>query len=277
MILPESSMAADRDDGWMPKRSRRKAVIFVVILFILLLLLDIGQILEGITSLLTPLLASIAVFYVLTLYLSSSWNTPTSYFVISSCIVGEIFNSTFFDGGSGLNIQFLLTVLICLSISLFFSNLDKTQATCVIFSVSAVRFVCCTSFPDWQIATFLAYFCAFLGTIAAKRTEATLTSANEDAIVGGVATASAADYSFYGEQSLKTPSIKRRISSSGFFNVPFSQRVGRRTSLPAMIQKPHQVSIAFDFVYYNSLSVLAKLFTPRALLFFPTSITFLPL
>lgn len=195
---------------------------------------DLGYLFQRSCGLLVPLFSIGCAFYWLTIYLRRSWNTTSIYLLFISCYSGEFLAQLFYHDSSGNNNitqPFLLCiVLIAVCISSLFSSLETSQSALVIFLVSFLRFLSCSSLTDIPAALrpYIAYSAGLVGVIAAKYMETLYRIQVNNFIT----------------RDGKIPVIKRRRSSSSSAH---GFRAGRRTSLPALSHK-NQVQTTWGLI-----------------------------
>ena len=212
-----------------------------------LIMADPGYLLHRLFGLLVPLFAVSSAYYWLALYLRKSWSTTSVYILFCACFAGEFIGQCFV-AGSGDNTHYItrpllsFAVLLAVSGASVVSSLETTHSTCVIVMVSATRYLSCTSLIDMpqSLRPFLAYMSGLAGIIAAKYME----------------TVFRPPVSSYMTHDGKIPVIKRRRSSSSAAHSLAAHRIGRRTSLPALIHSRTQVRHCFLILYLplNSLT-----------------------
>ncbi len=207
------------------------ALIGAVILY-QLIFSDLGFLFHRICSMIIPIFSVGCAFYCIALYLRNSWSTTSIYILFSACFAGEFLGQGFCDSTHGSYItQPLLSLIVLLSVSVasVFSTLETIHSTGIIVFVSFIRFVACTSLGDLPqtLRPFIAYFSGIAGVIAAKYMETIFKPPANNFMT----------------QDGKIPVIKRRRSSSSTAQGSFSQRAGRRTSLPALIHSKSQVRV----------------------------------
>lgn len=198
---------------------------------------DIGQLFYRLCSLIVPMFCIVNAFYWLSLVFRKCWSNTSLYLLFSSCYVGEIAAQVMLvrkntgvtgeqDDVSSMYIMqpsVVLAVLIAISFASLFSSLETLQSAAVILLVSFTRFLACTSLVDLpqSLRPFVAYSCGFCGIIVSKYLETVFKTTISNNMT----------------QDGKIPVIKRRRSSSSAHGFPAHKSI-RRTSLPALIQKP---------------------------------------
>ena len=196
------------------------------VLFYQLVFSEIGFLFHRLCSLLVPIFSICCAFYWLALYLRKSWSITSIYVLFCSCFAGEFLGQCVCDSSTEHYITqpFLaFTVLLAASIASMFSTLETTHSTFIIFFVSFIRFLSCTSLtllPQFM-RPFIAYFSGIVGVIGAKYIETIFKPPVTNLLA----------------HDGKIPVIKRRRSSASTTHSFSSHRAGRRTSLPALIQK----------------------------------------
>lgn len=205
------------------------------IFFYQLFFVDFGYIFQRICAILIPLFSIASAFYGLGLHLRKSWNNTSIYVLFCSCFAGEfvaqcLCSSTVDSYITRPSLYFL--VLFAVSIASIFSPLETGESVYVIIFISFVRHISCTSLIDLPqfVRPFLAYASGVCGVIVAKYMEASLLIPYENGLVSSTMRLRSP------EQADKVPFIKKRRASA----IPaqsFAARAGRRTSLPALIQK----------------------------------------
>ena len=188
--------------------------------------LDLGYLFQRICGIVEPIFTIMCAFYWLALYLRRTWSSTSIYVLFCSCFAGEVLGqclSTRSEDGYVSQPFVALVVLVAVAVASLFSTLETSDSVLVIGFVSLLRFMACSSLNDLPQITrpFLAYLSGILGTIGAKYMETTFRPP-----VNGQSNPEG-----------KIPIIKRRRSSSSTAHSFTSHRAGRRTSLPALIQK----------------------------------------
>ena len=192
-----------------------------------LVMVDLGYLFQRLCGVIEPIFTIMSAFYWLALYLRRTWSTTSIYVLFCSCFAGEVLgqclSSTSHEGY--VSQPFVaLVVLVAVAVASLFSTLETSDSVLVIGFVSLLRFMACSSLHDLpQISRpFLAYLSGIMGTIGAKYMETTFRPP-----MNGIQS----------NPEGKIPIIKRRRSSSSTAHSFTSHRAGRRTSLPALIQK----------------------------------------
>ena len=212
-----------------------------------ILMCDLGHLFYRLCNLIVPMFCIACAFFWISLAFRKSWTNTSLYLLFSSCYFGEvaaqlmlaketransgptpgILTSTAHDTSTSMYIMqpmVVLAVLISISLASLFSSLETLQSAGVILLVSFTRFLACTSLIDLPqgLRPFIAYSCGFGGVIVSKYME----------------TVFRPPITNYMTQDGKIPVIKRRRSSSSSSHGFSAHRSIRRTSLPALIQKP---------------------------------------
>ncbi|CAI9716861.1 cGMP-inhibited 3 3' [Octopus vulgaris] len=206
---------------------------------------DIGQLFYRLCSLIVPMFCIVNAFYWLSLVFRKSWSNTSLYLLFSSCYVGEIAAQVMLvrkntgvtaeqDDVSSMYIMqpsVVLAVLIAISFASLFSSLETLQSAAVILLVSFTRFLACTSLVDFpqSLRPFVAYSCGFCGIIVSKYLETVFKTTISNNMT----------------QDGKIPVIKRRRSSSSAHGFSAHKSI-RRTSLPALIQKPQSSTANYE-------------------------------
>ena len=188
---------------------------------------ELGFLFHRLCALIVPIFSVTCAFYWLALYFRKSWSTTSIYVLFCSCFVGEFTGQVLCNSSSDHYITqpFLaFTVLVAVSTASIFSTLETTHSTFVIIFVSFIRFLSCTALSGLPqvLRPFLAYFSGIVGVIGAKYMETVF----KPPVTTNLMT-----------QDGKIPVIKRRRSSASASHAFTTHRAGRRTSLPALIQK----------------------------------------
>ncbi|XP_064627396.1 cGMP-inhibited 3',5'-cyclic phosphodiesterase 3A-like isoform X2 [Lineus longissimus] len=210
------------------------ALLFSLLLYHLIQC-DLGFVFEKFCGLTMPICSILCGYYWIALYLRKTWSTTSVYFLFCSCFVGEFIGQCFF---SGLEEDYIsqplvvFSVLASVSVASVFSSLETTQSSIVIIFVSFTRFLACVTLTDLpQVLRPLAvYFSGIGGVIAAKYMETVFKPPINNFMT----------------QDGKIPVIKRRRSSSSSAHGFSSTRPGRRTSLPALIQKSQCSTTSYE-------------------------------
>uniref|UniRef100_A0A0L8HG78 Uncharacterized protein n=1 Tax=Octopus bimaculoides TaxID=37653 RepID=A0A0L8HG78_OCTBM len=213
------------------------ALVLTVMCVYQVLQCDIGQLFYRLCILIVPMFCIVNAFYWLSLVFRKSWSNTSLYLLFSSCYVGEIAAQVMLvrknTGVSGepddvssmyiMQPSVVLAVLIAISFASLFSSLETLQSAAVILLVSFTRFLACTSLVDLPqgLRPFVAYSCGFCGIIVSKYLETVFKTTISNNMT----------------QDGKIPVIKRRRSSSSAHGFSAHKSI-RRTSLPALIQKP---------------------------------------
>ena len=210
-----------------------------------LMISDLGSLFHRICGLVIPIFSIGCAFYWLALYLRKDWSTTSIYVLLCACFGGELVGQALVvaEGEATLYItspMLLLMVLMAVSLASVFSTLEKSHSTMVIVFVSVMRLLACSSLVDLPQSSrpFMAYMAGIAGIMGAKYMETLLKPTAPTQPV---------------PQEVKVPTIKRRRSSTaaGVHGAgSFTHRVGRRTSLPALIQKP-QVRLTTSIYYFH--------------------------
>ena len=203
-----------------------------------LMISDLGSLFHRICGLVIPIFSIGCAFYWLALYLRKHWSTTSIYVLLCACFGGELVGQALLVPAAGAvgegettvyvtRPMLLLTVLLAVSLASIFSTLETSHSTLVIGFVSAMRLLACSSLVDLPQSSrpFMAYVAGVVGIMGAKYMETLLRPIAPSQLV---------------PQEGKVPLIKRRRSSTAAAHGAgnFAHRVGRRTSLPALIQKP---------------------------------------
>ena len=191
-----------------------------------LIMSDLGYMFHRLCGLLVPIFSIVCSFYWLALYFRKSWSTTSIYILFCACFAGEFLSQCICDTSKDNYIsQPILSfgVLLAVSLASLFSTLETVHSTAVIAFVSFIRFLACTTLTDLPqiLRPFLAYFSGIVGVIGAKYMETVFKPPVTNLMT----------------QDGKIPVIKRRRSSSSTAHNFSTHRSGRRTSLPALIQK----------------------------------------
>ena len=198
-----------------------------------LIFYDLGYIFSRLCGLIVPIFSIICGFYWISLYLRKTWSSTSVYLLFCACYAGEFIGQCCvlgydFDSEGGLYITrpvLVGVVLLSASIASIFASLDSFHSTLVIVAVSFTRFLACTTLNDLpqSLRPFLAYTSGIAGVILSKYME----------------TVFKPQINHFMTPDGKIPVIKRRrsSSSSGHGLTMHHHRAGRRTSLPALIQK----------------------------------------
>ena len=203
-------------------------MVIAAVLLYQMLLSDLGFVFHRLTGHVVPIFSVGCAFYWLALYFRKSWSTTSVYVLFCACFAGEILGQFLCDSSGDAYITrpvLALIVLLAVSGASVFSSLETVHSTVVILMVSLSRYLACTTLTDLPQALrpLTAYFCGVAGVIAAKYMETVFRPPATNFMT----------------QDGKIPVIKRRRSSaSSGQNLP---RVGRRTSLPALIHSRTQV------------------------------------
>ena len=204
--------------------------VFTSAICYLLIRVDLGYIFRRLCSVAVPIFSINCAFYWLALYLRKSWSATSIYVLFSACFVGEFFGQYFVvdvaRDGFITNPCLACAVLVAASVAGVFSSLETTHSAVMLVIVSFVRFLACTALVDVPVSVrpFVAYMAGMIGVIAAKYMETVFKPPSINNLV-------AADG--------KLPAIRRRRSSSAAatHGLTTANRAGRRTSLPALIEK----------------------------------------
>lgn len=191
-----------------------------------LIMRDLGYLFHRFCALLIPIFSIVCSFYWLALYFRKSWSTTSIYILFCACFAGEFLTQCICDTEKENYIsQPILSfgVLLAVSMASLVSTLETIHSTAVIAFVSFIRFLACTTLTDLPqiLRPFLAYFSGIVGVIIAKYMETVFKPPNSNLIT----------------PDGKIPVIKRRRSSTSTVHNFSTHRSGRRTSLPALIQK----------------------------------------
>jgi len=218
--------------------------VFTSAICYLLIRVDLGYIFRRLCSIVVPIFSINCAFYWLALYLRKSWSATSIYVLFSACFAGEFFGQYFVVdiGRDGFitNPCLACAVLVAASVASVFSSLETSHSAVMLAVVSFVRFLACTALVDIpvNVRPFVAYLAGVIGVIAAKYMETVFKPPSINNLV-------AADG--------KIPVIRRRRSSSATTHgLTTTNRAGRRTSLPALIEK-NQVGVPIQS--YTTLTV----------------------
>ena len=217
------------------------AVLVASFLLYQLIITDLGLLFQRLCGVIVPIFSIICGFYWVALYLRKCWGNTSIYVLFSLCFVGEFFGQCLCEKNSNYITQPILVccVLVFASIASVFSTLETAQSTCVIVFVSFTRFLACMTLSDLPqlLRPYVAYSSGIVGVIAAKYME----------------TAFRPPITNFMTQDGKIPVIKRRRSSSSSMHGFSAHRSGRRTSLPALIQK-NQVLTVLSFTLITCIT-----------------------
>ena len=207
--------------------------VFTSVICYQLIRLDLGYIFRRLCSVVVPIFSINCAFYWLALYLRKSWSATSVYVLFSACFAGEFFGQYFVGaGGDDTHSEGFITnpglvcmVLVAASIASVFSTLETAHSAVMLLVVSFVRLLACTALVDIppSVRPFVAYLAGVVGVIAAKYMETVFKPPNINNIV-------AVDGKI-------PPVIRRRRSSAAVAHGLTTNRAGRRTSLPALIEK----------------------------------------
>jgi cGMP-inhibited 3',5'-cyclic phosphodiesterase A len=222
-------------------------VLLVAALLYHLLLTDLGYLFHRICGHIVPIFCVGCGFYWLALVFRKSWSNTSVYILFCACFAGELLGQFVCDGTDSSTASsapspgedpyitrplLALAVLLAVSLASVFSTLETIHSTFVIVFVSLTRYLACTSLTDLPqtLRPFVAYVSGIAGVIAAKYMETVFKPPVNN----------------YNNmtQDGKIPVIKRRRSSSSTAHGLSAHRVGRRTSLPALIHSRTQSSTA---------------------------------
>lgn len=238
-----------------------------------ILMCDLGHLFYRLCNLVVPMFCIACAFFWISLAFRKSWTNTSLYLLFSSCYFGEVAaqlmlaketradsgptpgdgpSTTDHDTSTSMYIMqpmVVLAVLISISLASLFSSLETLQSAGVILLVSFTRFLACTSLVDLPqgLRPFIAYSCGFGGVIVSKYMETVFRPPINN----------------YMTQDGKIPVIKRRRSSSSSSHGFSAHRSIRRTSLPALIQKPQvRIQIAlkkfFFFFLLHQTNIVSK-------------------
>ncbi|XP_071492627.1 cGMP-inhibited 3',5'-cyclic phosphodiesterase 3A-like [Diadema antillarum] len=179
-------------------------------------------------GLFAPMFSVICAFYWLAIYLRKTWTGNNVYVFFMACYVGEIFGQICFGAANLFSLWLVASVLASASLVSMTSTLSTPQSALVISFLSFMRFLSGSTLhglPMWM-RPYFAYFCGIAGCVLSKYTEAHLF--RRSSIVSPF------------NNDGKIPVLRRRRTSSQSSVASHSHKT-RRTSLPALIQRP-QVS-----------------------------------
>lgn len=225
-----------------------------------ILMCDLGHLFYRLCNLVVPMFCIACAFFWISLAFRKSWTNTSLYLLFSSCYFGEVAAQLMLAkeprAGAGsapathgpsaavlisepdasamhiMQPMVVLAVLIAISMASLFSSLETLQSAGVILLVSFTRFLACTALVDLPqgLRPFIAYSCGFGGVIVSKYME----------------TVFRPPINHYMTQDGKIPVIKRRRSSSSSSHGFSAHRSIRRTSLPALIQKPQSSTASYE-------------------------------
>ena len=189
----------------------------------------LGSIVSKICAVTMPLISIFTTSCFVAIYFRKALDNTSIFVIFSSCFGGEILAQCIY-GASSESIAkptMLFVVLFSISTTCLFLSLERDECIALICLVSFIRVISCTTIFEIPIAIlpYLAYLSGFSGVIAAKYVEILLQPTPPPVK----------------KPEEKVPSIRRRRSNSTappcVVHSTITGRVGRRTSLPAMIQK----------------------------------------
>ena len=207
------------------------SVFFASIFFHFILSMDYGYIFHRLCALLIPLFSIASAFYCVGFWLRKTWNNTSIYVFFTSCIFGEVLAQCICASSESYITKPSLFFIVLLSTGMasLFSPLGTFESVALISLVSFVRFLSCTFLVDApeSLRPFLAFGSAICGAIVSKYIETILSPVPTAVSTLPVPT----------EVNDMKISMVRRRRSSMIAPQTFTNRVGRRTSLPALIQK----------------------------------------
>ena len=219
---------------------------------------NVTSLVHAVFAMTVPLFCSACAFYWLAVYLRKSWSGTSAYVLLAACFAGEVFAQATCcsnkESGDIVTItrpSACLVLLAAVSVASIFSSLETNHSVLVITFISVLRLFSCSSLtdvPPW-IRPFLAYSTGVIGIIGAKYMETLLTQGLHSPSVSAPVSVAPGRPAV---PEAKVPLIKRRRSSAisapvGGGLSSFAQRAGRRTSLPALIQKPQVGNKIYSF------------------------------
>lgn len=230
-----------------------------------------GALVQRLCAVLVTVFAVGCLFYLLTIYLRNAWTNTSIYVLFLACFGGDVLLGRWLRSVAGAadedplsRVDYLrgpaLTtgVLSAVGVASMFSSLETGHSTLVIVVVSFVRFLAGAMLTDLPegVRPLVAYASAVVGVFGARFTETAfmhnVTSPTVTTIIEG------ATPKFVAQD--KVEMIKRRRSSSAVPNSFTSHLVGRRISLPLLMQKS-VVSFKHAFYAASNRSRRCKLFT----------------
>ena len=216
------------------------SAIFASLSVYFVLMVDYGYIFHRLCALLIPLFSIASSFYCVGFWLRKTWNSTSIYVFFISCIFGEVAAQCLCASSDSyiMKPSMFFIVLLSVSIASLFSPLETLESVTLISLISFVRFLSCTFLMDVPeiLRPYLAFGSAICGAILSKYMETTLTPVSPPVSTLPVPR----------EINEMKISMVRRRRSSMVTPQTFASCVGRRTSLPALIQK--QVCLVYCVV-----------------------------
>ena len=220
---------------------RTIAAIAIIFLVYQLFSIFLGSIIYKICLVVMPLTSIFTASCCFAIYYRKSLDNTIIFIIFSSCFGGELLAQSVYGASSNdiTKPTVIFIVLISVSATCILLSLQHTECIVFISLVSFIRLLCCTTLLEIPIyiLPYLAYISGFSGVIAAKYVEMLLQPVPQPPT----------------KSEEKAPSIRRRRSNSTappcVVRTSTAGRVGRRTSLPAMIPKVKK----FYVVYYLML------------------------
>ncbi|XP_074639997.1 cGMP-inhibited 3',5'-cyclic phosphodiesterase 3A-like [Tubulanus polymorphus] len=216
----------------------------VCVIAVIVMYSELGALFDKLASILMPICCITFGFYGVSLYLRKTWGATSIYIVFCSCFLAEFVGQFVLNRGRpsvivDVNINYssiclhpilIVFILITIATTCHYSNMETKDSILVVLSVNFSRLLACLTLPDLPdlVKPSLAYCSGIVGVLAAKYMETIFKPpVNSFMTVDG-----------------KIPIIKRRRSSSSSNHGFSAHRVGRRTSLPALIQSKSQIPAA---------------------------------
>lgn len=214
-----------------------------------------GALVQRLCAALVTVFAMGCLFYLLTIYLRNAWTNTSIYVLFLACFGGDVLLGRWLrstaeeDEDPQSRMDYLrgpaLTtgVLTAVGVASMFSSLETGHSTLVIVVVSFVRFLAGAMLTDLPegMRPLVAYASAVVGVFGARFTEtAFMNSVTSPAAAVTTIEGTTPNFVAHG----KVEMIKRRRSSSAVPNSFTSHLVGRRISLPLLMQKSVVSSLA---------------------------------
>ena len=197
---------------------------------------DLNNLLDKLCHLTMPVCCIISCYYTVALYLRHSWTNTSIYCLFCACFVGEIAGQFSLRQDEITHPIIYSSVFTAVGVTSIFSSLQSLHSWFLIVLVIAMRHLACMTLRALPslLCPMTAYASGIVGVLIAKYTEAVLKP----------------PISSYMTSEGKIPVIKRRRSSSSSAHGFSSHRAGRRTSLPALIQKSQVRPAAIFLISY---------------------------
>lgn len=247
---PSSSVAMF--GGWIGTDRRRLLAVAAGVLAVGVVQMTapggVGLVVQRLCVCLVSMFSIACLFYLLTIYLRNTWTNTSIYVLFVACFAGDLVlgrllrcaspSSSTADQAHGPESRaeyvtgpaLTAGVLMFVGVASMFSSLETSHSALVIVVVSFIRFLAgmmLTDLPE-GVRPLLAYISGVVGVFGARYTEMTFLS-----VANSPSTESVTNLMSHGKAEI----IKRRRSSASVPNSFTSHLIGRRTSLPLLMQK----------------------------------------